>query len=90
MALVDIRAQKQRRTPEQMVEHLKGFELDLKFSAGIWYFAPGGGRFHDRYIREMTIEERLEKAARLKDYGLQGLEAHYPSCLLYTSPSPRD
>jgi len=62
-----------------MVEHLKGFELDLKFSAGIWYFAPGGGRFHDRYIREMTIEERLEKAARLKDYGLQGLEAHYPS-----------
>ncbi|RKY67069.1 MAG: xylose isomerase [Candidatus Latescibacterota bacterium] len=79
MALVDIRAQKQRRTPEQMVEHLKGFELDLKFSAGIWYFAPGGGRFHDRYIREMTIEERLEKAARLKDYGLQGLEAHYPS-----------
>ena len=79
MALVDIRTQKQRRTPEQMVEHLKGFELDLKFSAGIWYFAPGGGRFHDRYIREMTIEERLEKAARLKDYGLQGLEAHYPS-----------
>ncbi len=79
MALIDIRDQKQRRSPEQMVEHLKGFELDLKFSAGIWYFAPGGGRFHDRYIKEMTIEERLEKAARLKDYGLQGLEAHYPN-----------
>jgi xylose isomerase len=79
MALVDIREQAKRRTPEELVEHLNSFELDLKFSAGIWYFAPGGGRFHDRYVPEQSIEARLEVAARLADYGLKGMEAHYPN-----------
>jgi xylose isomerase len=79
MALVDIREQARRRTPEELVEHLNRFELDLKFSAGIWYFAPGGGRFHDRYVPEQSIEARLEVAARLADYGLKGMEAHYPN-----------
>jgi len=68
-----------RRTPDELVEHLNSFELDLKFSAGIWYFAPGGGRFHDRYVPEQSIEARLEVAARLADYGLKGMEAHYPN-----------
>ena len=79
MALIDIREQAKRRTPEELVEHLNSFELDLKFSAGIWYFAPGGGRFHDRYVPEQSIEARLEVAARLADYGLKGMEAHYPN-----------
>jgi len=79
MALVDIREQAKRRTPEELVEHLNSFELDLKFSAGIWYFAPGGGRFHDRYVPDQSIEARLEVAARLADYGLKGMEAHYPN-----------
>jgi xylose isomerase len=79
MALIDIREQTRRRTPEELVEHLNSFELDLKFSAGIWYFAPGGGRFHDRYVPEQSIEARLEVAAGLVHYGLKGMEAHYPN-----------
>ncbi len=79
MPIQDLRPQARRRTPEELVEHLNHFELDLKFSAGIWYFAPGGGRFHDRYMPDQPIEARLEVAARLADYGLQAMEAHYPN-----------
>ena len=79
MPIFDIRDQAQRRTTEEMIAHLNGFELDLRFSAGVWFFAPGGGRFRDRYVAEMTIEERLEIAAGMKDLGLAGLEAHYPN-----------
>ena len=39
MGLVDLRSQAARRTPEELLEHMKTFELDLKFSAGIWFFA---------------------------------------------------
>jgi len=45
----------------------------------VWFFAPGGGRFHDRYVDPLTIEERLEIAASLADYGLNAVEAHYPN-----------
>ena len=76
---MDLSYQKQRRSPEELVRHLQSFELDLKFSAGIWFFAPGGGRFHDRYVPDLPMEARLEAAARLGKRGLQGLEAHYPS-----------
>jgi xylose isomerase len=62
-----------------MAKHLEDFDLDLKFSAGVWFFAPGGGRFHDRYVDDLKMEERLEIAAELADYGLAGLEAHYPN-----------
>ncbi|HBY95162.1 MAG: TIM barrel protein [Ardenticatenaceae bacterium] len=79
MALPDLRAQATRRTAEQMLEHLRSFELDLKFSAGIWFFSPPFSRFHARYKPELTIEQRLEIAAGLHDYGLVGLEAHYPN-----------
>jgi xylose isomerase len=79
MGLQDLRSQAKRRTPEETVQHLKAFELDLKFSAGIWFFTPGGGRFHDRYTPEMSIAERLDIAATLADYGLQAMEAHYPN-----------
>lgn len=79
MALIDLRGQKTRRTPDALVKHLNSFELDLKFSAGIWFFAPGGGRFHDRYTPDLSIEERLDVAAKLADDGLAAMEAHYPN-----------
>lgn len=79
MGLPDLRPQATRRTPEQMLEHLNSFELELKFSAGIWFFAPPNSRFHDKYQPDLNIEQRLEIAAKLADYGLVGLEAHYPN-----------
>ena len=79
MDKVDHREQTRRRGPEDLVQHLKTFQLRLRFSAGIWYFAPGGGRFHDRYTPALDIPARLEIAARLKGDGLSGMEAHYPN-----------
>ena len=79
MPLADLRPQATRRTPEQTLAHLKSFELDLKFSAGIWFFSPPNSRFHAKYQKDLNIEQRLEIAARLKDDGLVGLEAHYPN-----------
>lgn len=79
MSLPDLRPQAQRRTPEELVQHLKSFELDLKFSAGIWFFSPPAGRWHDRYAPFVDIEGRLEIAASLAQYGLRGIEAHYPN-----------
>jgi xylose isomerase len=79
MPLLDLRPQAVRRTPEQLVEHLKSFHLDLKFSAGIWFFSPSDSRFHEKYGPDLSIEQRLEIARGLKKYGLAGLEAHYPN-----------
>jgi xylose isomerase len=79
MALQDLRSQATRRSPEERLQHMKSFELDLRFTAGIWFFSPGGGRFHDKYKPELDIAQRLDIAAGLKDYGLAGLEAHYPN-----------
>lgn len=79
MGLFDLRPQATRRTPEEMLEHLNSFDLELKFSAGVWFFSPPFSRFHARYKPELNIEQRLELAAGLADYGLAGLEAHYPN-----------
>ncbi|MEO0206654.1 MAG: xylose isomerase, partial [candidate division WOR-3 bacterium] len=79
MAIVDLREQARRRSPEQLIEHLKNFDLNLKFSAGIWYFSPPDSRFHDKYKKDISIEKRLDIAEKLRDYGLTGLEAHYPN-----------
>jgi len=79
MGLVDLRGQMARKSPEQMVKQLREFSLELKFSAGVWYFAPSGGRFHDRYVPALGMEQILEQAAGLREYGLVGLEAHYPN-----------
>jgi xylose isomerase len=79
MALVDLRPQATVRDPEQMLKHLQSFGLDLKFSAGIWFFSPAGSRFHDRYSPVLDIEHRLERAAGLAKFGLKALEAHYPN-----------
>ncbi len=79
MPIQDLSGQKVRRSGEELVKHLESFELDLKFTAGVWFFAPGGGRFHDRYVPDMPMEQRLEIAVGLMDQGLVGLEAHYPN-----------
>ena len=84
MGIVDCRQQAQRRTPEELIAQLKGFELDLKFSAGVWFFVPGGGRFHDAYVerpaaRDDWLDLVFETAAPLAEHGLCGLEAHYPN-----------
>lgn len=79
MSLPDLRPQARRRTPPQLLEHLQSFELELRFSAGIWFFSPAASRFHEPYGPMLDIEQRLELAARMKRRGLDGLEAHYPS-----------
>jgi xylose isomerase len=79
MSLPDLRSQAKRRTPDELVKHLKSFELDLKFSAGVWFFSPPASRFHDRYAPVIEIAPRLEIAATLVDAGLKGMEAHYPN-----------
>lgn len=76
--LPDLRYQRRRRGKEELIKHMSEFKLDLKMSVGIWYFAPSGGRFHERYVPEKSVEERIEMAKGLADYGITGIEAHYP------------
>jgi xylose isomerase len=79
MPLQDLRPQAQRRAPDELLAHLRAFELVPRFSAGIWYFSPPANRFHAKYQHELSIERRLEIAAGLKSRGLEALEAHYPN-----------
>lgn len=79
MPFKDLRPQAVRRTPDELLQHLQTFHLDLKFSAGVWFFSPPNSRFHDRYKPVIDIAPRLEIAASLKDYGLAAMEAHYPN-----------
>ncbi|MCY3593924.1 MAG: TIM barrel protein [Bacteroidetes bacterium] len=79
MPLADLRGQATIHTGEDLISHLKSFELEPKFSAGIWFFSPADSRFHAKYKPDESIEARLEIAASLKDYGLHALEAHYPN-----------
>lgn len=74
----DLRSQTIRRDADELLKHLKEFSIEPKFSAGVWFFAPGGGRFHEPYVDPMTTEQILEISAGLAEYGLKGLEAHYP------------
>ncbi len=79
MPLSDLRPQAERRSPDALIAHLNQFELDLKFTAGSWFFSPFDSRFHGKYKPDLPLEARFEIAASLKDYGLVGLEAHYPN-----------
>ena len=84
MGTEGVTEQPARRSPDELIDHMNSFELDLKFSAGVWYFFPGGGRFSEAYVdepdsREEGLEQVFEKARSLKKYGLSGLEAHYPN-----------
>jgi xylose isomerase len=75
--LKDLSYQALARTPEAMLRNLSR-DLEIRASVGIWYFTPGGGRFHDRFVPEATIAERLEMAAEMAAIGVTGIEAHYP------------
>ena len=79
MAIADLRPQAERKTPEELIQHLGEFSLDLRFSAGVWFLAPGGGRFHDRYTPDLSMADRLELLGELAEDGLVGVEAHYPT-----------
>ena len=79
MAFRDLRPQAARHTSEEWLKHMGSFDLELRFSAGIWFFSPPDSRFHEKYRAAIDIRERLDIAARLRDYGLSGLEAHYPN-----------
>ncbi|MCC6160027.1 MAG: TIM barrel protein [Deltaproteobacteria bacterium] len=79
MPFVDLRNQTCRRSREDLVAHMRAFELDLRFSVGVWFLSPMSSRFHDAYGAHLSIEQRLEIAARLVPYGLGGIEAHYPN-----------
>ena len=78
-ALVDLRGQKVLRSREELLKHLQEFELDLKFSVGIWYLTPMGSRFHEPYGPELSVEDRLELTAGLAKFGVGAIEAHYPT-----------
>jgi xylose isomerase len=83
MALIDLRSQKATKTKEEMFKHLKSFRLEPRFSVGVWYFFPGGSRFHEAFIEKGSIQDILNKVATLYDRGIVdssfGLEAHYPN-----------
>jgi xylose isomerase len=73
----DLRYQNKSISPEKMLANLtKEFNTDV--SVGIWYFTPGGGRFHERFVREAQVPERIDMAAQMADLGVKGIEAHYP------------
>ncbi len=76
--MIDLRDQATRRGPRELLSHLRSFELDLKFSAGIWFFTPAFSRFHAKYQPDLAIEQRLDLAAQLAG-DLAGIEAHYPN-----------
>ncbi len=78
MNITDVRYQKKKRSKDELIKHMNEFNLDLKMSVGIWYFAPGGGRFHERYTQDLTIAQRLELAADMAKFGIKAIEAHYP------------
>lgn len=79
----DTRGQVVFRDKEELLKHLKSFKLDLKFSAGVWFFFPAGGRFHEAYVERGTIEDVLNKVLWMYDEKLINrrfrLEAHYPN-----------
>lgn len=61
--MIDTKSQMRYMDKEELLKHLKTFKLELKFSAGVWFFFPGPGRFHEPYIKSGTIEDILNKVA---------------------------
>ena len=76
-AFRDIRVQALRLPVERLLEHLRK-PFEPKFSAGVWFFGEVSSRFHFPYKEDLSVEERLEIAGELADYGLKAVEAHYP------------
>src|SRR2546425_9746352 len=78
MSLRDLRPQRVRRSPADLVAHMQRFTLVPKFSVGILYFSPFAGRFHDRYAPEVPIEARVGAGARPPPAGGGARVAPYP------------
>jgi len=76
--MIDLRIQRKRRTVEELIEHLETFNLEIKFSTNLKYLSPLPNPYHERYAQTLSVEERLEMVAKLKDYGLNALELTYP------------
>jgi len=76
--LKDLRYQKAAVDPQQMLKNLKK-DLTIKTSVGIWCFTPGGGRFHERFVPDASIPDRIKMACDMAKLGLHGIEAHYPN-----------
>lgn len=76
----DLRYQRALNTMDvdALKQHLRRFRLSPRFSVGIWYFTPAGGRFHAPYVEPADLEARLATAAELAEVGVTGIEAHYP------------
>ncbi|MDW7674427.1 MAG: TIM barrel protein [Bacillota bacterium] len=77
--MLDLKYQAVRRTSEELLVHLQNFQLDLRFSAGVWYFGNLSSRFHATYNQDQAAYHLLEKIVPLIKHGLQGVEAHYPN-----------
>ncbi len=81
--MLDLRGQKRRRDKEEMLLHLKSFVLEPRFSFGVWYFFPGGNRFHEAYVERGSVQDVLARIKSMYDNKLVdstlGLEAHYPN-----------
>ncbi|GAB4322176.1 MAG: TIM barrel protein [Promethearchaeota archaeon] len=79
--IADLRYQREAAgaSREELLRRLRSFKLQPKFSVGVWYFSPGGGRFHERYVPEMDVPARLQLAKEMADLGVTGIEAHYPA-----------
>ncbi|MGE5549613.1 MAG: TIM barrel protein [Bacteroidota bacterium] len=77
--MLDLKPQTTRRSVAELAKHLQAFDLDLRFSVGIWYFSDHGNRFHAPLGKAAGIPERLEIIASLADYGVKAVEAHYPN-----------
>lgn len=77
MKLQNLQYQKQFKNKEQMLTHLHNFKMEIKPTVGVWYLSPGGSRFHEPYGKEISIPERIELLAEMKELGVKGIEAHY-------------
>jgi len=77
--IINTKYQETRRTKEELIKHLNTSSLNLKISIGIWYFTPVGGRFHEAYVDNKDIPQRIEIAAEMAKYGIKAIEAHYPA-----------
>ena len=77
--IINTRYQEKRRSKEELIKHLNTYSLDLKISIGIWYFTPVGGRFHEAFVLNKDIPQRLEMAKEMAKYGVKAIEAHYPA-----------
>ena len=79
----DLRGQKELLSQEEILQRLERSTLEPRYSAGVWFFYPPGGRFHAPYVEKGTIEDILGKIGWMKDEGYIdssfGIEAHYPN-----------